>query len=91
MGARFTPFVIESFGAWETEAREFVLRIRDSNNSDVTAMSSHDLFYSLSCEVSIAVQRGNARALLACHQAGLAASEPHFFASLSAAPRVSAQ
>ena len=91
VGARFTPFVIESFGAWETEAREFVLRIRDSNNSDVTAMSSHDLFYSLSCEVSIAVQRGNARALLACHQAGLAASEPHFFASLSAAPRVSAQ
>jgi hypothetical protein len=90
VGAQLTPFVIESFGAWDTGAREFVSRIRAFNDVAITGMSRHDIFYALSCEVSIAVQRGNARALIACHQAALSADNVHFPVSVIGIPRSSA-
>jgi hypothetical protein len=87
IGARVTPFIIETFGAWDTAAREFAGRIRDFNDPAATAMSSHDVFYCVSTEVSIAVQRGNGRALLACYQAGIKCDEVQFRVTLNNIPR----
>jgi len=87
VGAQLTPFVIETFGAWDIGAREFVSRIRNFNDRSVTGLSKHDVYYGLSSEVSIAVQRGNARALLACYQSALAAQEIRFSPRLIDAPR----
>ena len=89
VGARLTPFVIETYGAWDNAAREFVLRVSKFNDAALTAMSSHDILYSMSCEVSIAVQRGNAQALLANYQCAEAANEPRFCVSLNGLPRAS--
>jgi hypothetical protein len=90
VGAQLTPFVIESFGAWDTGAREFVSRIRAFNDAAVTGLSRHDVYYSLSCEVSIAVQRGNARAMLACLQYAISADDVQFHVSMNGMPRSSA-
>jgi len=89
-GAQLTPFVIETFGAWDSRAREFVARIRAHNDVAVTGMSKHDIFYALSCEVAIAVQRGNARSLLACLQSALSADSVQFPVSINGIPRSSA-
>ena len=57
--------------------------ISKANVSDLTGMSRRELYYCISNEIAVALQRGNASALTACYQGAVdRADGPVFYVSL---------
>ena len=82
LGAKVVPFAIETFGAWGEEARNFMLQLRNFVQTNGRELTASDFYYWACSEISIAVQRGNARAWRAAIQAARAAEQPRFSRNL---------
>jgi len=67
--AQFTPFAIETYGAWGDKARQFAAAVREFNDEELTGLTKREVYYRFCTEIAIVVQRGNAQVMEAWMQA----------------------
>ena len=66
----FLPFIVETFGATAPEARSVMREIASFAGRLIPSQTRHATLVRLMTQISVAVQRGNAQAVLACIQDG---------------------
>ena len=71
--ATVVPFVLNVYGGWHGAAVQLVKDINRVNNEDETLIPAHDLFYYFSSQIAIALQAGNAKAVMSCYQEAMLA------------------
>jgi hypothetical protein len=64
--AQIVPFLLNIFGGWGNEAVEFVKTVSKANSQKNTGLTNQEFLYSMSTEIAIALQKGNAAAFDAC-------------------------
>ena len=80
--AKLVTFYLNVFGGWGVDAAKFVQKMSSHNAEDITGITNQELFYCMTTEIAVALQRANVRVFNACLQSAASAAEPvHFVIS----------
>jgi hypothetical protein len=85
---KFVPLVFETFGGFSEETISFIQLV--GKESSGRGVSAWEIVQGLTNEVAIAIQRGNAAAILNCLDQGVVKAVPAAVAPAEAAPSASA-
>ena len=67
--AELVTFYINVHGGWGQQSKKFVKEMVKANIASLSGIQDHELFYRVTMEIAIAVQRRNAYAADACFMA----------------------